>query len=232
MTENPFAPSQLDATADRRPKTVKTYVYKSAGWLTKAITILMCGCILLLVLFAVIQTAGHLKSPYFLDPNTDIEGAVLGRLFQTGLIVGGINLALQLAIACLVCWFMVRTNKNCRALGAENMKFTPGWCCGYWFIPIISWFRPYQAMKEIYKASVSPEGDTWTSVKRLAQFPFWWLGWLSGDMLEDAAELITDANVKFGALMISTAIKCMAGILLIQIVRRIVREQEKHAPRT
>src|SRR5437868_6687462 len=41
-----------------------------------------------------------------------------------------------------------RANRNARALGAQGMRFTPGWAVGWYFIPIASLWKPYQAMKE------------------------------------------------------------------------------------
>ena len=227
---NPFAPSQLDATVDRPTTSTRTYEFKSAAILLRAITILMACCILLMVLFAVLQFAGNFVSPQFLDPNTTSESAVQLRLFGMAMVLSGINVPVILAIAFVVCWFMYRTNGNCRALGATDMKFTPGWCCGYWFIPLFNLFRPYQAMKEIYKASVSPSGNSWQSVERLSILPLWWTGWLLGDILENAAELTTDSNLRLAILIISAGLKIIAGLALIRVVRAIVREQQKHVP--
>ncbi len=52
-----------------------------------------------------------------------------------------------------------RANRNARALGAQDMRFTPGWSVGWFFVPLLSLWKPYQAMKEIWRASQDPH--TW-----------------------------------------------------------------------
>ena len=48
-----------------------------------------------------------------------------------------------------------RANYNARQLGAADMRFTPGWAVGWHFIPIAWFWKPYQAMTEIWRASVN-----------------------------------------------------------------------------
>ena len=49
-----------------------------------------------------------------------------------------------------------QSNQNARYLGAKDMAFTPAWSIGFYFIPIVSLWKPYQAMKEIWQASQNP----------------------------------------------------------------------------
>ncbi len=49
-----------------------------------------------------------------------------------------------------------QSNQNARYLGAKDMAFTPAWSIGIYFIPIVSLWKPYQAMKEIWQASQNP----------------------------------------------------------------------------
>jgi hypothetical protein len=39
-------------------------------------------------------------------------------------------------------------NRNARAMGAQGLRFSPGWALGYYFVPVLSLWKPYQAMKE------------------------------------------------------------------------------------
>lgn len=66
--------------------------------------------------------------------------------------------------------------RNIRPLGAQRLQFTPGWAVGYYFIPIANLWKPYQAMKEIWKASHAPtewqfEGGSFILVA-------WWTLWV------------------------------------------------------
>lgn len=84
--------------------------------------------------------------------------------------------AIILLAGVLVLVWIYRMNKNARALGAEGMKFTPGWAVGWYFIPIANLWKPYQALKEIWQASAKP-GD-WAAQYRSPLLPCWWGLWI------------------------------------------------------
>jgi hypothetical protein len=46
-----------------------------------------------------------------------------------------------------------RVAENLRSLGVERQEYTPGWACGWYFVPILNLFRPIQALSEIWKGS-------------------------------------------------------------------------------
>lgn len=73
------------------------------------------------------------------------------------------------------CW-TYRVAWNVRALGARRLSFTPGWAVGYYFIPILWLWKPYLAMKEIWKASVDPEH--WRSKRTAPIVSWWWTLWI------------------------------------------------------
>ncbi|MBT2788628.1 MULTISPECIES: DUF4328 domain-containing protein [unclassified Halomonas] len=92
-------------------------------------------------------------------------------------------------IAFVVSGFLIlrwihRANYNARQLGAENMKFSPGWSIGYYFIPILTLWKPYQAMKEIWKASKRP--SDWGAQDTCGILPLWWFLWLVSIFLGQA----------------------------------------------
>jgi hypothetical protein len=62
-----------------------------------------------------------------------------------------------------------RLNFNTHALGVENMKFTPGWSVGWFFIPIAHLWKPYQTLKEIWNKNQFIEVSG-LSEKRSAKF--------------------------------------------------------------
>lgn len=96
-----------------------------------------------------------------------------------------LGLAYTLTFLMLVvfyCMYIYRANKNARALGVPNMGYSPGWTVGYFFIPILNLFRPYQAVTEIVKASdpdVSPLSDQEWKRSGSAITGWWWGMWLS-----------------------------------------------------
>tara|TARA_Y100001970_G_C14085464_1_gene777057 strand:+ start:307 stop:981 length:675 start_codon:yes stop_codon:yes gene_type:complete len=97
--------------------------------------------------------------------NNDIRAIVIGVLAF---------LFYLAAIIVFLIW-LHRANKNSRALGAQDMQFTPDWCIGWWFIPIASLWKPYQAVREIWKTSQDTEN--WQN-KDNSIVALWWTLWI------------------------------------------------------
>lgn len=95
------------------------------------------------------------------------------------------TLELVVSLACFVAFIITlvvflkwvyQANKNCHGFGAFKMKFSPGWSVGYFFIPILSFYKPYQAMQEIWKASTN--SANWQQEKGNFIVGWWWALWL------------------------------------------------------
>lgn len=126
--------------------------------------------------------------------------------------------------------WVYRANSNVRQLGAKGMKFSPGWSVGYFFIPVLNFWKPYQAMKEIWKASSNPKN--WTSESVGLVLGFWWMLWIASTVLGHAAfrtslqakkvhEIILSSELTFASDLISVPLFLVA----IYIVSRIYRMQ-------
>lgn len=99
--------------------------------------------------------------------------------------VGMVSLAVMVVSAILILRWIHRANYNARQLGAENMKFSPGETIVWFFIPVLSFWMPYRAMKEIWKASKNP--SDWEVQKASGVLPLWWTLWLISIFLNQAA---------------------------------------------
>jgi hypothetical protein len=108
------------------------------------------------------------------------------------------------------CW-IVRANKNVRALGAINLPITPGWAVGYFFIPILNLFRPYQAMKNLWQASHNPV--SWSTTKAGSILPAWWALWIFGNIL-----IHISGNIK----MVAHDLKSIQLVTDIDVIRLAV----------
>lgn len=85
--------------------------------------------------------------------------------------------AVYLPTMVLVLMWTYRANYNVRQLGARGLRFSPGGSIGWHFVPVLFLWRPYQAMKEIWQASVDPE--EWRPGSPVPPFlPLWWALWL------------------------------------------------------
>jgi hypothetical protein len=72
-------------------------------------------------------------------------------------------------------WILL-AHRNLPGLGAQSLEVRPGWAVGYFFIPILNWWKPYQAMRSLWRSSHSvhrPElqDSTWV-------LPTWWTLWI------------------------------------------------------
>jgi len=73
--------------------------------------------------------------------------------------IGTLTIIMALISAFLFLKYLGRTNHNARALGVNDLSATPGWTIGYYFVPILNFFKPYQILQEIWKASAPETGD-------------------------------------------------------------------------
>ncbi len=114
-----------------------------------------------------------------------------------------------------------------------RMKFTPGWSVGYYFIPFLNLWRPYQAMKEIWKASKNP--TSWEGEERGAILPWWWFFFLVASMFGNASfrtsmsakeihELITSTGITIA----SDVVSIPATIIALVLVGKIYEMQMSH----
>ena len=76
-------------------------------------------------------------------------------------------------------WIYI-SNRNVHALGAKLMKFSPGWSVGWYFIPVASFWKPFQAMNEIWKGSKNPA--SWRQEETPAFLRWWWFLFLVHDL--------------------------------------------------
>ncbi len=133
----------------------------------------------------------------------------------------------------LILRWIHRANYNARQLGAENMSFTPGWSIGYYFIPILALWKPYQAMKEIWKASKNP--SNWELQNTSGILPVWWALWLISNFLGQAIFRLSKRAEEINELMnlnivtqISNVLDIPLALVLLTIVNNVQRMQKSH----
>ena len=148
-------------------------------------------------------------------------------------IVGVLQFSISIATIVLFAMWIYRANFNARQLGAQGMKFSPGWSVGYYFIPILWFWKPYQAMKEIWCASKAP--TSWEAVVRGTVLPWWWFFFLVSSMLGNASFRTTLRAEEIDQLLVSTGITIAsdvahipATIISLILVRQIYEMQMSH----
>ncbi|HJR85140.1 MAG TPA: DUF4328 domain-containing protein [Nitrososphaeraceae archaeon] len=151
-------------------------------------------------------------------------------------IIGTIEFPLLILSSILFFYWFYRAYRNLESLGALGLTFNPKWVVGYFFIPFLCLWKPYEALKEIWKVSDpynTSEDYMWRSAKVSRVLAFWWITFVLSNMtgtllltgafrtetLEDWIRLDMYDIAASIAIMISDAI-------LIYIMKKISSRQE------
>jgi hypothetical protein len=92
-------------------------------------------------------------------------------------IIGRIYLAIFIISAIIFLVWVYRANKNLHSFVRPVMTYSSGWAVGWYFIPFMSLFRPYQVMNEISKASdpnIDISLDSVTHLPSSSVVGIWW----------------------------------------------------------
>ena len=162
--------------------------------------------------------------------NDDRQGAVSGFL-----------LVAHIALVVAFCIWVHRASKNLQALEVVGQRFSPGWAVGWWFVPIMNLFRPYQVTREIWRGShpsvTRQDPHAWHNAPLTPILGWWWGIWLASNFVllgawraltsdDVAAEELITANYFSLA---SDALTIVAAVLAFMLVRGITANQEaKH----
>jgi hypothetical protein len=154
-------------------------------------------------------------------------------------VIGWFRFAIAMTTIVLFSIWIYRANYNARQLGAQSMRFTPGWSVGYYFFPILWFWKPYQAMKEIWLASKAPYA--WKAIEPSAILHWWWGFFLISAILGNASfnaslgialraeeirinEILSTASITIA----SDAVSIPATIIALILVDQIYKMQMSH----
>lgn len=164
---------------------------------------------IVLLALATVANLAFVVSGGLLDPESEAYGlASLGYLVFAA--IGFVG---------MMVWFY-RATRNARAI-SNGLQTTPGWAVGYFFIPILSLFRPYRTMSEIWRSAITPL--TWKSQNDPITLRLWWGGWLLGAIAGSIASGVegTSGPITWAATLIGAA----ADILFCVLAWRIAEAQ-------
>jgi hypothetical protein len=131
----------------------------------------------------------------------------------------------------IVAIWIHRAHANLADAAVDGLEFTPGWAVGWYFIPIANLFKPFQAMRELWRASHGEahpfDGPAPSAVTA------WWTCWIVGNILSSVGDrLLTmsegdatglTAGHALGAA--GTALHVAAALLLAKLIRAITSAQ-------
>lgn len=206
--------------------------YRSAAGLGRTVKVLLVIHMALLVLSIF---AGAFQNE-ILSGNPTQEEAEAAEILVG--IVGLLYLVVFIALVVIFGMWIHRTYGNLTSLGVMKPRFSPGWAVGFYFIPVLNLFRPYQATKEVWYGSDPERNDfdpeSYQSKAPSALLSWWWGMWLFSGMVARGTSRIynraetVDSLIAANKLMIfSDFMDILSALLAFLVVKRITDMQEQ-----
>jgi hypothetical protein len=124
-----------------------------------------------------------------------------------------------------------RSQGNLHAAGLRELEYTPGWTVGWWLIPFANLVKPFQTVRELWKASGGDEN--WRQVKTWSLIGWWWVAWIAAVVLGRVATAVFDGAATIDTLISGSRLFVayevalfIAAVLAIAIVRAVIERQE------
>ena len=131
---------------------------------------------------------------------------------------------------------MVRANRNARAFGATPLKFTPGWAAGSFFVPVVWWFWPYQAVAEAWRAADLEHRTPWQHGPVTPLLSLWWGGWLVETTLGVVVPVVWGRQTELSQVttilrigVVQTSISVATAALCIGLVHKLAARHKRKA---
>jgi len=232
--------SKIEGTSSRISSPVlsekNAIPFESGHYRTQWVTFFLAGLVLICIIsvwfdYLQIQLVNRIIRGDFVTMAealaNDDRQATIGLIYTVVFIITGI----------LFLMWIHRVHRNLPSLGNTNLKYSPGWAVGWFFVPILSLWKPYQVTTEIWKAS-DPTTDindstAWKKSSASSIISSWWflflVSALIGNILvrfvlqaETPSEILTVSCWSF----IMGVIDIVIAILTILIVRNIDQRQQ------
>lgn len=162
------------------------------------------------IAYLLLSVEGILQNPFDAsEPNPQILPYVFIKAF--------VSLCWIVHIV-LFCLWKRRSMRNAWIMAgnlSSKLSISPGSAVGYYFIPILMWYLPYKAMKEIWNVALPNRGSALLTV--------WWSAWV---LYQLTAQIINAlAPISGFVVVISDALFFVAGIALTRIMSAVTKAQ-------
>jgi hypothetical protein len=139
-----------------------------------------------------------------------------------------VQLIIFISTAILFLIWIHRAHRNLPALGARNLKYSPKWAVWGFFVPILFFYRPFQVVREIWKASDPRLGEySWQRWPTPSLIQWWWA--LHLIVMISGSAFTTDGGTI--SVKATLPIRIVGAILAIFVVRKIDQRQEEKSKR-
>jgi hypothetical protein len=163
------------------------------------------------------------------SPVTSSSSAAGPAIEMFGIIAAAVYTIAFLVAAILVLTWIHLVNRNAH-LFADDMSVSPGWNVGFFFVPLLTWWKPFVGIRETWQVSQSP--SQWRDVPVPAFLRWWWACWLASSMLGYASlrlslqATMVDELIAASVLdIIDAVVSIPLGLLLLRLVRELTQAQ-------
>jgi hypothetical protein len=123
-----------------------------------------------------------------------------------------------------------RARWNLDSFGNHDVRHSPGWAIGAWFVPILGLWRPKQIVDDIWHGG-APSPDQ----RRVPVFVHWWWGlFLCSSVIDRISTRVADGTVAGEQrstlyALLGSAVTVIDGLLALRLIAAITRNQHKRA---
>jgi hypothetical protein len=108
-------------------------------------------------------------------------------------VIGFAQLGVYVVSGFLILKWIYLANLFARREGAAGMEYSPGWSVGWYFIPFANLWKPFDAFREIWNATLNPQ--CWKPLTTPIVLRWWWFFWLvSGGLGNTSLRLTLNAE--------------------------------------
>ena len=195
--------------------------YRDARGLAKVV-------IILLALNAVIYLAlGGINALYYSVLSAEELNLDKAESVESMMVICGISMAIVFLVTVIIfCVWTNRMMKNTWAIRGGNHLTTPGWAVGWYFIPLVSMWKPLGAVQQMRDAVYSGPGG-------LNLTP-WWGFWIISNVLSRISakmptETIEELQTSAFFDTVTSPIDCVSAIFALLMVKKLTNKQHEVA---
>lgn len=182
---------ETEKTTNAFPVSLKDF--KDQRITTHTVKILSGFFIIINIVNFILQYAIYSMYQAIIEGFSDIDGVDFAFV-ETGLnlifaLRNSLDVILMVCMTVVFSIWLYRNNKNARALGATNLTFGPKLTIFSYVIPIVNFWWPFQAMKEIWMAGKALIQST--KPKFYSILSWWWIFRIISFLLDQVSLRLT-----------------------------------------
>lgn len=150
------------------------------------------------------------------------------------------QVALVISVLASLVTFLIwvyAAHANLHALGYRDIEFTPGWAVGWFFVPLLNLFKPYQVVSEIWRGS-DPASLLKAIPSGTALISWWWGFRVCSGILERVSQAIVKnadtlddfIGITWLSIALILAIEMPMLILHVLVILTVQKFQDERHP--